>query len=65
MSTEENIPCETCLKYPVCKQKEALRCKELFGWLKWTFNNEERIMKEKLMNSYYEKWRVYDGDSTM
>lgn len=27
------LPCKTCLKYPVCKQKEEITCQDALKWL--------------------------------
>ena len=47
------LPCKTCLKFPICVSKNILKCVDLVDWLT-KYRTYENRHAERIMN--FEKW---------
>ena len=45
------IPCEECLKYPICASKDHIECDDLIEWLMEYYKVNTEVFVERI-NSY-------------
>lgn len=39
--TDDICPCEECLKFPICKYLEVIKCEDLYNWILLVYVEEK------------------------